>query len=183
MYLDHKTTYKLLASHGRTAQLLFYAVLIGDYERVISHWVQEKNYKNALEVLSKQDSLDTYYRFSPVLMENAPYETVSAWMRQPNLNPRNLIPALLKYDHKSLEAGNQNQAIRYLSYVVTQLENTDPAIHNFLLTLYATQPTRDETALRNFLATEVRTILLFLKACMCKGRIWMYKATNNNVQS
>ncbi|KAG0369768.1 Pep3/Vps18/deep orange family-domain-containing protein [Gamsiella multidivaricata] len=158
MYLDKKTTYKLLASHGRTEQLLFYAILIGDYERVISHWIQQKNYRNALEVLSKQESLDTYYRFSPVLMENAPYETVSAWMRQPNLNPRNLIPALLKYDHKSLEAGAQNQAIRYLSYVVTNLENTDPAIHNFLLTLYAIQPTRDESSLLSFLATEGRAM-------------------------
>ncbi|KAG0232703.1 hypothetical protein BGW42_007957 [Actinomortierella wolfii] len=153
-YLDKKTTYKLLASHGRTSQLLFYAELIGDYERVISHWIQEKNYRNALEVLSKQESLDIYYRFSPALMENAPYETVSAWMRQPNLNPRNLIPALLKYDHKMMDAGAQNQAIRYLSYVVTQLNNTDPAIHNFLLTLYATQPTRDESALLKFLANE-----------------------------
>ncbi|KAF9189184.1 hypothetical protein BGZ51_009790 [Haplosporangium sp. Z 767] len=158
MYLDKKTTYKLLASHGRTDQLLFYAVLIGDYERVISHWIQEKNYKNALEVLSKQESLDTYYRFSPVLMENSPYETVSAWMRQPNLNPRNLIPALLKYDHKTMDPGAQNQAIRYLSYVVTALDNTDPAIHNFLLTLYATQPTRDESALLTFLATEGRSM-------------------------
>ncbi|KAF9428590.1 hypothetical protein BGZ94_001853 [Podila epigama] len=158
MYLDKKTTYKLLASHGRTDQLLFYAILIGDYERVISHWIQEKNYRNALDVLSKQESLDTYYRFSPVLMENAPYETVSAWMRQPNLNPRNLIPALLKYDHKTMEPGAQNQAIRYLSYVVTQLENTDPAIHNFLLTLYATQPTRDESALLTFLSTEGRAM-------------------------
>ncbi|KAG0252035.1 hypothetical protein BG011_007258 [Mortierella polycephala] len=158
MYLDKKTTYKLLASHGRTDQLLFYAVLIGDYERVISHWVQEKNFKSALEVLSKQESLDTYYRFSPVLMENSPYETVSAWMRQPNLNPRNLIPALLKYDHKTMDPGAQNQAIRYLSYVVTALENTDPAIHNFLLTLYATQPTRDESALLTFLATEGRSM-------------------------
>ncbi|KAG0029033.1 hypothetical protein BGZ81_004192 [Podila clonocystis] len=158
MYLDKKTTYKLLASHGRTEQLLFYAILIGDYERVISHWIQEKNYKNALEVLSKQESLDTYYRFSPVLMENAPYDTVSVWMRQPNLNPRNLIPSLLKYDHKSLEAGAQNQAIRYLSYVVTQLENTDPAIHNYLLTLYATQPTREEAALLTFLATDGRAM-------------------------
>ena len=155
MYLDKKTTYKLLASHGRTDQLLFYAVLIGDYERVITHWIQHKNYKVALEVLSKQDSLDLYYRFSPVLMENAPYETVSAWTRQPNLNPRNLIPSLLKYDHKTLEPGAQNQAIRYLSYVVTQMENTDPAIHNYLLTLYATQPTRDETDLREFLMTDV----------------------------
>ncbi|KAG0051168.1 hypothetical protein BGZ83_004029 [Gryganskiella cystojenkinii] len=151
MYLDKKTTYKLLASHGRTDQLLFYAVLIGDYERVITHWIQEKNYRNALEVLSKQDSLDLYYRFSPVLMENAPYETVSAWTRQPNLNPRNLIPSLLKYDHKTLEPGAQNQAIRYLSYVVTQMENTDPAIHNYLLTLYATQPTREEKDLLKFL--------------------------------
>ncbi|KAG0324912.1 hypothetical protein BG000_002004 [Podila horticola] len=158
MYLDKKTTYKLLASHGRTEQLLFYAILIGDYERVISHWIQEKNYKNALEVLSKQESLDTYYRFSPVLMENAPYDTVSVWMRQPHLNPRNLIPSLLKYDHKSLEAGAQNQAIRYLSYVVTQLENTDPAIHNYLLTLYATQPTREEAALLTFLATDGRAM-------------------------
>lgn len=32
-------------------------------------------------------------------MENAPYETVNVWMRQPNLNPRQLIPALLRYDH------------------------------------------------------------------------------------
>ncbi|KAF8953441.1 hypothetical protein CPC16_003759 [Podila verticillata] len=158
MYLDKKTTYKLLASHGRTEQLLFYAILIGDYERVISHWIQEKNYRNALDVLSKQESLDTYYRFSPVLMENAPYETVSVWMRQPNLNPRNLIPSLLKYDHKSLEAGAQNQAIRYLSYVVNQQENTDPAIHNYLLTLYATQPTREEAALLNFLNTDGRAM-------------------------
>jgi hypothetical protein len=39
---------------------------------------------------------------------------------------------------------------------VTTLNNTDPAIHNFLLTLYATQKTTDETALLNFLKNEVR---------------------------
>lgn len=35
-------------------------------------------------------------------MENAPYETVNVWMRQPNLNPRQLIPSLLRYDHKRI---------------------------------------------------------------------------------
>lgn len=35
-------------------------------------------------------------------MENAPYETVNVWMRQPNLNPRQLIPALLRYDHSTM---------------------------------------------------------------------------------
>ena len=41
-------------------------------------------------------------------MENAPYDTVNVWMRQTELNPRNLIPALLKYDHsKSTENATQ----------------------------------------------------------------------------
>ncbi|RIA95939.1 Pep3/Vps18/deep orange family-domain-containing protein [Glomus cerebriforme] len=122
--LDKKTTYNLISSHGRTNELLCYASLIGDYEKVISHWIQEGNYKQALDVLSKQASVDTFYKFALVLMENAPSET--------------------------------NQAIRYLQYVVQQLKNTDPAIHNFLLTLYATQPTNDESALLQFLASEGR---------------------------
>ncbi|CAG8446869.1 13007_t:CDS:10, partial [Dentiscutata heterogama] len=155
--LDKRTTYNLIASHGRTGELLFYASLIGDYDKVISHWIQEKDYKQALDILSKQASIDLYYKFAPILMENAPYDTVNVWMRQPNLNPRNLMPALLKYDHsKAPEDTTQNQAIRYLHYVVTQLNNTDPAIHNFLLTLFATQPTsnNDESSLLKFLATE-----------------------------
>ncbi|CAB4425152.1 unnamed protein product [Rhizophagus irregularis] len=155
--LDKKTTYNLISSHGRTDELLCYASLIGDYEKVISHWIQEGNYKQALDVLSKQASVDTFYKFALVLMENAPSDTVVVWMRQPNLNPRNLMPALLKYDHsKAPENTTQNQAIRYLQYVVQQQKNTDPAIHNFLLTLYATQSTNDESALLQFLASEGR---------------------------
>ncbi|CAG8582248.1 14325_t:CDS:10 [Acaulospora morrowiae] len=153
--LDKRTTYNLIASHGRTDELLYYATLIGDHDKVISHWIQERNYKQALDVLSKQASVDVFYKFAPVLMENAPYETVDVWMRQTNLNPRNLMPALLKYDHSNApENIVQNQAIRYLQYVVQKLKNTDPAIHNFLLTLYATQPTTDESDLLKFLAIE-----------------------------
>ncbi|CAI2181674.1 1175_t:CDS:10 [Funneliformis geosporum] len=174
--LDKKTTYNLIASHGRTNELLFYASLISDYEKVISHWIQERDYKQALGVLSKQASVDTIYKFAPVLMENAPSETVYVWMRQPNLNPRNLMPALLKYDHlKAPENTTQNQAIRYLQYVVQQLNNTDPAIHNFLLTLYATQPTQDESALLQFLASEGRepyyNLDYALRLCSQNGRM------------
>jgi len=55
--LDKRTTYNLIASHGRVDELLFYATIIGDYEKVISNWIQEKDYKKALDVLSKQVSL------------------------------------------------------------------------------------------------------------------------------
>ncbi|OAD75205.1 hypothetical protein PHYBLDRAFT_186318 [Phycomyces blakesleeanus NRRL 1555(-)] len=102
VHLHRPTTYKLIASHGRSSELLYYASLIGDYDRVISHWVIEKNWAEALDVLSKQANPDTFYRFSPVLMDNAPYETVNVWMRQSNLNPRQLIPALLRYDHSKI---------------------------------------------------------------------------------
>ncbi|GAB5585428.1 tethering complex subunit [Umbelopsis nana] len=155
-HLHKPTTYKLIASHGRSSAMLYYADLIGDYDRVISHWIIEQNWAKALEVLGKQANPDVFYKYSPALMENSPYEMVTLWM-QSNLNPRQLIPSLLRYDHsKVADRGLQNQAIRYLSYVVTTLGNTDPAIHNYLLTLYATQPAKDETALLVFLKNEGR---------------------------
>ncbi|KAG1047354.1 hypothetical protein G6F46_009640 [Rhizopus delemar] len=154
-HLHRPTTYHLMTTQGRTDEYLFFASLIGDYDKVIGHWITEKNWTKALNVLSKEADPDVFYKFSPVLMENEPYETVNVWMRQNNLNPRQLIPALLRYDHKkSSEKSAQNQAIRYLSHVVTTLNNTDPAIHNFLLTLYATQKTADETVLLAFLKNE-----------------------------
>ncbi|KAF7724526.1 hypothetical protein EC973_000903 [Apophysomyces ossiformis] len=156
-HLHKPTTYRLIASHGRNSEMLYYASLIGDFDRVINHWITESNWSKALEALSKQANPDTFYKFSPLLMENMPYEAVNTWMKQENLNARLLIPALLRYDHSAIaDKSLQNQAIRYLSYVVGSLGNTDPAIHNFLLTLYATQPTPDETALLTFLRNEGR---------------------------
>jgi len=49
------------------------------------------------------------------------------------LQPSRLIPALVRYTPRPNE---DNQAIRYLEFVV-QRENKDPAVHNYLLSLYA----------------------------------------------
>ncbi|KAJ3040940.1 hypothetical protein HDV00_010151 [Rhizophlyctis rosea] len=165
--LDFGTTYGLIASHGRTEELLFYAELVGDWDRVVGHWVGEREWGRAIEVISRQSSLDPYYKFSPILMEFAPYETVNAWIKQPNLNPRSLIPALLKYEMSGGTAGRsggvggataaetQNQAIRYLQYAIQKLGNTDRAVHNYLLSLYVGQsgPGREE-GLLGFLRDE-----------------------------
>jgi hypothetical protein len=53
-HLHKPTTYKLIASHGRSSAMLYYADLIGDYDRVISHWIIEQDWAKALEVLGKQ---------------------------------------------------------------------------------------------------------------------------------
>lgn len=56
--LHRPTTYKLIASQGRNDEFLFFASLIGDYDKVISHWITEKNWAKALTVLSKEVRLN-----------------------------------------------------------------------------------------------------------------------------
>jgi hypothetical protein len=48
------TTYKAIASHGFGSELLYYAFYIGDYEKVIDNWIQEKNWEKAIETLDGQ---------------------------------------------------------------------------------------------------------------------------------
>lgn len=53
-HLHRPTTYKLMLSQGRNEEFLFFASLVGDYDKVIHHWIIEKNWTKALEVLSKE---------------------------------------------------------------------------------------------------------------------------------
>ncbi|KAK7098433.1 vacuolar protein sorting-associated protein 18 homolog isoform X3 [Littorina saxatilis] len=134
--LNRSVIYDLIASHGDVEDLVFFARLMEDYERVISHHIQHENYRGALECLVKQPDIEMYYKFSPLLMQHLPKETVDAWIRQGRqLDPKRLIPALVQYDPKSKDQGNE--AILYLEMCVQKLDNHDPAIHNFLLSLYA----------------------------------------------
>lgn len=79
--------------------------------------------------------MDLIYKYSPELIEHEPTETVNMWIRNPQLNPKNLLPALLNYGPRKL--ATENQAIRYLEFCIGRLGTTDMAIHNYLLSLYA----------------------------------------------
>jgi len=148
-YLDKKAIYQIISSHGRTEELLIFAELVKDYERMLDYYLQEKDYLKAISILNRQSSLDLYYKYSPILMECMPYETVNMWIHEPKLNPRHLIPSLLKYDPQKSYGKEgiegKNQAIRYLNYVIQNLHNTDVTIHNYLLYLYAKQATNEDS--------------------------------------
>lgn len=134
---NRSVVYDLIASHGDVEDLVFFAVLMKDFERVIGHHIQHENYRGALDVLTKQSEVDLYYKFSPLLMQYVPKETVDAWLHQgKQLDPKRLIPALVQYDHPSYK-DQGNEAIRYLEFCVTRMDNKDLAIHNYLLSLYA----------------------------------------------
>ena len=138
--LDSATTYALLSSHGCIEELLFYARRIEDYDRVLTHHIQREDVASAIFILQEipvERAEPLYYKSAPQMLRAAPRETVDAWIQAPFLAPCRLIPALVRYDQQ--RKSGENEAVRYLEYQVKENQNTDPAIHNYLLSLYATE--------------------------------------------
>lgn len=168
--------FDLLASHGRDTMTLYFAAVVGDHERIVSHWVLEEEWVKAITALGQQvrrvpfprapssrrltpfsfsqENLDLYYRLAPVLVRHAPKEAVEAFMRQPNLDVRRLIPAFAAPRRPTPDAKRESptHVIAYLQYSILQMTNTDASVHNTLLTLYATDAAADEAELLHFLA-------------------------------
>jgi hypothetical protein len=139
--LNPSTTVGLLTAHGRFEELLFYAEVTGDFEKVVAHRVAHgPDYAGALTVLRKapfEKAEALIYRYSAVLVDADPEGTTQMWMEKPQLRPTKLIPALVRYGRHAPD--KRKWAISYLEHCVTELQNREAAIHNHLLTLYAEQ--------------------------------------------
>eukprot|EP00268_Persea_americana_P048110 TRINITY_DN5052_c0_g1_i1.p1 TRINITY_DN5052_c0_g1~~TRINITY_DN5052_c0_g1_i1.p1 ORF type:complete len:993 (-),score=212.87 TRINITY_DN5052_c0_g1_i1:220-3198(-) len=148
--LDEATTMRLLESYGRVEELVYFASLKEQYEIVIHHYIQQGETKKALEVLQKPNvPIDLQYKFAPDLIMLDAYETVESWMTTSNLNPRRLIPAMMRYSSEPHAKNETHEVIKYLEFCVHRLLNEDPGVHNLLLSLYAKQ--EDDSALLRFL--------------------------------
>ena len=152
--LDRKTTYDIISSHGREEELLFFASAVNDFNYVLGYWMQRERWKEVLDVLKKQTDPEIFYRYSSGLITHVATDLVDILMRQSALRPRNLIPALLNYDRNFQGPLSQNQAIRYLLHVINQLNSTDAAVHNTLISIYASHPSKDEKALLAYLESQ-----------------------------
>ncbi|CED84790.1 Vacuolar sorting protein PEP3/VPS18 [Phaffia rhodozyma] len=150
---DRKTTYDLFLSHGRTDLYIHFATIVRDYARVVEYWILEEEWVKAIEMLNRQNSPELYYRFSAVLMHNAPKETVDSWLRQSSLDPQRLIPALLQQQHRRRDPMSTNHAIRYLHHVIFNNGNVDPTVHNLLVTFHCSDANTDDGPLLRFLST------------------------------
>lgn len=159
--LDQRTTYDLITSHGRKDVMIYYANLVGDHQRIIRHYVLEEDWKRAIETLNRQSELELYYKFAAVLVNHDARGATTAFMRQPKLDVKRLIPALIppaRLSHRRRrmrrkEEDHSEIVIEYLKFVISRLNNTDAPVHNALLTLYAIQSQPDEGPLLRFLAT------------------------------
>jgi len=161
-YKDHlnpATTFNLISSHGRVDELLFYANLIEDYERVITHHIQRGEHTEALDVLRKaplEKVESLYYKFGPALILSQPKKAIDTWKDAPKLDPCKLIPALVRYSQHREQQGKatggvsrgENYAMLFLEHCVRN-GNKNPAIHNYLVALYAAH--HDPEPLQRFL--------------------------------
>lgn len=136
-WLDPKVTYNLFQSEGSAEDMLIYADLIKDYERIVAHHMRHGEYDLALDKLGglTAEYAEIVYRFSPELMRVRPAETVSMWLKLPYVEPRRLFPALMRCEGGS--AAVVSQAVRYLRCCCGAGRNTDAAVHNYLLSLLA----------------------------------------------
>ena len=166
--------YELIQGHGRTDLFLYYATTIGDFERVVEHWILEEEWSKVIDVINRQvnvpqkyelhcsdvspfkSDLELYYRFGPVLMRNASKETVDSWLRRPELDPLRLVPSLLQLQHAPRDPLVPNQALRYLNHVIEQ-GDTSSTLHNLVITFHTSVPTasspEDDVKLLRFLST------------------------------
>ncbi|KAH9872807.1 hypothetical protein J1614_005201 [Plenodomus biglobosus] len=149
--LDRKTVYEIISSHGREEELLYFATVVNDYNYVLSYWVQRERWTESLDVLKKQTDPEIFYKYSSVLMGQVPVELVDVMMRHSNFDAQKLIPAFLNYNNHTKVSLSQNQAVRYLLFEINQHNSTDAAIHNTLISIYASHPTTDESALLAYL--------------------------------
>ncbi|RDL35342.1 Uncharacterized protein BP5553_07273 [Venustampulla echinocandica] len=152
--LDQKTTYDIISSHGREEELLFFASAVNDYNYVLAYWMQRERWKEVLDVLKKQTDPEIFYRYSSGLITHVATDLVDILTRHSDLKPRNLIPALLAYDRNFRGPLLQNQAVRYLLHVINHLDSTDAAVHNTLISIYASHPSKDESALLAYLESQ-----------------------------
>jgi hypothetical protein len=126
--LNKHTTTSMILSYGYLDELIFYCQQVGDYEKIVSHYVSYAQYKRALGVLSKlKDSAEhvhLFYRYTSVLLENCPAEMVEVLIKSSTVQPAQIINVLV--------ATNHPESTKYLEHVVYVRRSKDASVHNFL---------------------------------------------------
>ena len=190
--LDAKTVYEIISSHDREEELLHFANTITDYDYVLSYWIQREKWNEALAVLNKQSNPETYYRYSNVLMMHVAPGYIEILMRRNNIEPQKILPALLSYNENATDVPlNQNQAVRYLNYVVNNVPDSPAAVHNTLISIMASHPSTPEASLLNYLETQPMPPLydadFALRLCIQHNRVQscvhIYSAMNQFQQA
>lgn len=98
--LDPTITMQLIASRDVRPLVVFYAQIVGDYEKVVYFYLNDRRYADVVSLLTdapfeKVELL--IYQASPVLIEWEPEAVVNLFLAKPRLQLSRLLPTLLRY--------------------------------------------------------------------------------------
>ena len=54
MYESKEAIYEIFSGHGNMDDLIYFAEIMKDYEKIIGYYIQQENYLKALQALGKQ---------------------------------------------------------------------------------------------------------------------------------
>ncbi|CAH8856567.1 unnamed protein product [Trichobilharzia szidati] len=130
--------YDLLESHGENDELIYFTELMGDYSRLVDHYMRQCMYNEALKLLASQPTcINRFYEYASCLASKSPEEFVNVCIRLDNkLESNKLLPCIMLLP--------ENQAIRYLEHTITKHSYTNSggthqAVHHMLISLYANE--------------------------------------------
>lgn len=146
--LDSKTIYQILTDMNFPKRLLSFANVLGDYDFILTYYLDRKQWLEALKVLVKMYAKDSekacevIYRSSTEFLIHEPRETVETWLKFPSLNYDKLLPAILSYN-KSGESVSytQNPSINFLLKLIYEKNVKSSVLINYFLTLLISYPT------------------------------------------
>jgi hypothetical protein len=151
-HIHQETAFLLISSHGLEEELMHFAELIGDYDRMISYHIASCEYSRAVSVLDSlfdninaKNAEEMYYKYVPLLLHYEPKAIVDCLMTIRSLDPTKFLPAMMRYDVSRNHPGDsQNHVVRYLEYCLHKKINKDPALYNYLISLYVKEESEDK---------------------------------------
>ncbi|WIA14238.1 hypothetical protein OEZ85_002776 [Tetradesmus obliquus] len=151
--LNWGTTTALLEGYGRLGELEGFAAAKGDQEALLEYLMRNKDgATRALGVLRKPSvGPQLVYKFAPELLAAAPQETVDFLIAAGStLDPRQLLPALVRFGEPDTPAAKREQALRYVSFALDHLRCNDSAVANLAVALLSLD--EDEGRLLDFMS-------------------------------
>ncbi|TIC72517.1 hypothetical protein E3Q00_03899 [Wallemia mellicola] len=139
--LDRKVVYDSFKIHGRYNLLLEYASYVEDWSTIVEDHVHSGRWNDVLETLPKQaltdkkneTNRDLYYRYAFLLLREASEKTIEIWKREPRLELKRLIPALIQTEKLSKES--RRCAIDYLLWRIDSDGSQEAIAHNLYINL------------------------------------------------
>jgi len=135
-------------------------------EAAISVLVSTEQYKSALDLLRQHELLPSVYHYAAILLDNEPRATVESWMRISGLDYTRLVPVALRYAQKYRGPAEENQALRFLKFVIQKPQIQLSSVFNAIVVILAPQKSGELLEFLQHYAPKLDDLDFSLRVCL-----------------